>query len=125
MKPLHWEVLIALVGAVSAIPSTLHAQKKEDAIVVGQPSIADSALTQDVWRLIGVWEMATPNPAGCTAETELGARVIAEVPKDGNPRKHPWVEHWTVRRCETEDVYRVSFTPARGGTEFQIAPLKR
>ena len=118
-------VLAAVLAALCTLSSPLEAQDVQDRTAVGQPSLADSTLTQDVWAVIEVWEMAGETPAGCTESPQLGTRVIAEAPKGGDARKHPWVEHWAVRRCEAEVMYRVAFTPARGGTAFAITPVKK
>ena len=118
-------IAAALVGAILTCAMQLSAQDMQERTAVGQPSIADSLLTQNVWAMIQVWAMAGEQPAGCTESLELGTRVIAEAPKRGDARKHPWVEHWTVQRCGTEAAYRVAFTPARGGTQYNIAPLTR
>lgn len=116
-------IVAAVMVAVCAGASQLSAQDVQDRTAVGQPSLADTVLAQDVWTMIQIWEMAGETPAGCTEAPQLGARVIAESPKDRDARTQPWVEHWTVRRCETEVGYRVAFKPARQGTEYEIAAL--
>jgi hypothetical protein len=115
-------MLIGLTAAATQLPAQKY--NKERA-AIGQPSLASQQLTDDTWRLIQGLELGTTKPAGCTAEPELGARVIAQSPHDANPSQHPWVEHWTVKRCETEVVYIVTFGPQKGGgTQLIVTPPK-
>lgn len=113
-------VLLVLCGYAPQ----LSAQLSPERLAVGQPSLADSVLTADVWGMIQIWEMAGDGPADCTETPRLGARVIAEVPKKKGKGLGPWVEHWTVHRCEAQVAYRVAFTPEQSGTAFQVALLQ-
>ena len=121
----HAGMTVAVLAVIAFGARQVGAQSMKERSAVGQPSIADSLLTQNVWTMIKIWAGAGEQPAGCTDSLQLGTRAIAEAPKGGDARKNPWVEHWAVNRCGTEAVYRVAFTPGRGGTQFNIAPLAR
>lgn len=120
MAWLRWSVLAVLV-----IPSTLNAQNNDSArVAAGQPSIASKQLTRDAWQMVEIFETAAHRPEGCKDKPKLGARVIAESPKDADPSKNPWVEHWSVKFCAREATYRVEFTPdPKGGTQFAVRLL--
>jgi hypothetical protein len=116
-------VMATLVTGVTFVcAGSLNAQDVKARSAVGQPSLADSVLTQNVWIMLKVWAGAGAAPAGCADSVQLSERRIVEAPRRGDPRKHPWAEAWTVHRCGADAVYRVTFTPARGGTSFNITP---
>ena len=119
MKPQAGRIVL-LVFALGAGTASLSAQETSARTATGQPSLADTILTRDVWGMIQILEMAGAPATGCTDAPQLGTRVIAESPKRGDPRKNAWVESWTVRRCDAERQYRVTFTPSRRGTDYAV-----
>ena len=118
-------VLLAALILAAVAPSQLLSQKKDSArVAAGQPSIASKQLTRDAWQMIELLETAAHRPEGCKDKPKLGNRVIAESPKDWDPSKNSWVEHWTVKFCERQATYRAEFTPdPKGGTQFGVRLL--
>jgi hypothetical protein len=116
---MRWYRVVLQIAFAAPLASISLAQ---DRTAAGQPSIANDELTRDVWNTLKFWDGATNKaPAGCSDSLELGARTIVEPPKKGDASKHPWSEEWSVSRCGQESVYRIDFTPKKGGTMFGVS----